>query len=175
MLNSFSTTVTRLPEVPQDVSEQVIVTVETSNSPGIFPRSPPIIPPSSPRILERAARSSFASVSTGTVIFDGPPTKLNTIPTSLLTRLRRTGSKLVVPLAPTVTFIVPLGLDRQTFACKKNFTNFFFNLLGVLGNLCEANMSNQDPRWTRNNGGHAHTDEHGCKHLHAHPSVCGRT
>ena len=32
--------------------------------------------------------------------------------------------------------------------CKKIFTNFFINL-GVLGNLCEADVSNQDPRWNQ--------------------------
>ena len=61
----------------------------------------------------------------------------------------------------------PSFLFRQTFACKNIFTNFFFNLLGVLGNFCEADVSNQDPQWTGKNGGHAHTGEHGRKRLHA--------
>ena len=34
----------------------------------------------------------------------------------------------------------------------KIFLRDFFNLLGVVGNLCEANVSNQDPWWTGKNG-----------------------
>ena len=61
-------------------------------------------------------------------------------------------------------------LFRRTFVCKK-FLPIFLNLLGVLGNLCEANVSNQDSRWIGKNGGHEHTGECKRKRLHARSRV----
>ena len=44
--------------------------------------------------------------------------------------------------------------------CKNIFTNFISTYWRVLSNLCEVDVSNQDPRWTGKNEGRAHTSAH---------------
>ena len=57
----------------------------------------------------------------------------------------------------------------------RNFLPIFLSTYGgILGNLCEVDVSNQDPRWIGRNGGRAHTSECGRKRLYVRPSVCGR-
>ena len=61
----------------------------------------------------------------------------------------------------------PSVLFRPTFACKNIFTNSFKTYWGIFDNFCEADVSNQDPRWTRKNRGRMHTGELRRKCLYA--------
>ena len=59
----------------------------------------------------------------------------------------------------------PSVLFRWTFTYKNIFMNFFLTNWGVLDNLCEVDVSNQDPWWIGKNRGRVHTGEHQRSHF----------